>query len=164
MRWPPSDRNTPDPARHQVKPTPMFEEPWIWQCDRVIPSSAEAGRRVQEEILQKLQQQHWIERDVFGVRLALEEALVNAIKHGNASDPSKQVRIACRLFGNRLRIEITDQGRGFDPAQVPDPTDPQRIPCPCGRGIMLMRNFMSRVEFNALGNQVAMEKTRAGKT
>ena len=164
MRWLPSDRGTPDPASYWVKPTPMFEEPWIWQCDRVIASRAEEGRRVQEEILQKLQQQNWIERDVFGVRLALEEALVNAIKHGNACDPSKQIRIACRLFRNRLRIEITDQGRGFDPAEVPDPTDPQRIPCPCGRGIMLMRNFMSSVEFNELGNQVAMEKTRAGKT
>jgi len=164
MRWPPSDREALEPASHWVKPTSMCEEPWIWQCDRVIPNRADEGRRVQEEILQKLQQQHWIEGDLFGVRLAMEEALVNAIKHGNARDPSKQIRIACQLFRNRLRIEITDQGRGFDPAQVPDPTKPERLDCPCGRGIMLMRSFMSRVEFNELGNQVAMEKTRTRKT
>lgn len=98
---------------------------------------------------------------MFSVRLAMEEALVNAIKHGNRSDSTKQVHIACRLFPERLWIQVTDEGRGFDPSQVSDPTDPANIESPCGRGIMLMRSFMSHVEFSPPGNRVVLQKERA---
>ena len=65
---------------------------------------------------------------------------------------------AC-LGGDRIRIEITDEGRGFDPSALPDPTCGDHLHAPCGRGVMLMRAFMSRVEFNARGNAVIMEKS-----
>ena len=138
----------------------MSTECWIWQSEHVIPSETAAAQRVLKEVVDKLRQSGWIQHDVFSVQLAVEEALVNAIKHGNRHDPSKQVRVCCRMSGNVLRIEIADEGNGFDPAAVPDPTDDEHICSPSGRGVMLMRNFMSRVEFNEAGNRVLMEKYR----
>jgi serine/threonine-protein kinase RsbW len=116
---------------------------------------------VLEEVLDKLQQQCWLEHDIFSVHLAMEEALTNAIKHGNRSDAAKQIHVSCRLTPDLVQIEISDQGPGFDPAGVPDPTDAAHLEIPRGRGLMLMRSFMSRVAFNALGNCVVMEKQRA---
>jgi serine/threonine-protein kinase RsbW len=87
--------------------------------------------------------------------------MINAIKHGNHYDAAKSVEISCEIFADRIRIEIQDQGKGFDLSAVPDPTDPDNLESPCGRGIMLMRSFMSRVEFNENGNRVIMEKERS---
>jgi len=139
-------------------PKSMPESQWIWQCDHVIASRAEASREVQDAILEQMPRLGWGEHDVFSVRLAMEEALINAIKHGNHYDPNKQVRILCGISEKMIRIEIEDQGKGFDLAAVPDPTDPENLESPCGRGIMLMRGFMSRVEFNETGNRVVLEK------
>ena len=80
--------------------------------------------------------------------------------HGNGCDAGKNVHVVCLLGGDRIRIEITDEGRGFDPSALPDPTCDDHLHAPCGRGVMLMRAFMSRVEFNARGNGVTMEKER----
>ena len=138
----------------------MSEQQAIWQCECGIPSRLGAGADIQEQILSQLGRNRWPQRDVFAVQLAIEEALVNAIKHGNRSDSSREVRIACQLFPDRVAIAITDEGSGFDPSLVPDPTAPENLESPCGRGIMLMRSFMSRVEFAPPGNSVLMEKTR----
>jgi serine/threonine-protein kinase RsbW len=126
----------------------------------VIPSETSAGLKVQESIIQKLQDRGFSERDIFGVRLALEEALVNAIKHGNGSDHSKQVRIEGWINSERLRVEIEDEGPGFSVADVPDPTADENLERPSGRGIMLMQAFMSNIEYNDLGNCVILEKQR----
>jgi serine/threonine-protein kinase RsbW len=126
----------------------------------VIPSDTSAGQSVQDRIIKFLEELSYEERDVFGVRLAIEEALVNAIKHGNQMDPSKTVRIACRIGVQKVRIEIEDQGPGFHPEDVPDPTADENLERPCGRGIMLMRAFMSTVEYNSTGNRVVLEKHR----
>lgn len=141
----------------------MSEKRWVWQLERVIPSETGAGAPVLQEVLDQLEKQHWVQHDVFGVHLAVEEALVNAIRHGNRLDTSKHVHVACRLKPDLVRIEITDEGEGFDPSAVPDPTDPANIDAPSGRGLMLMRSFMSRVEYNDVGNRVVMEKERAQK-
>jgi serine/threonine-protein kinase RsbW len=127
----------------------------------VISSSPGAGRGVLEEVLHQLHHQCWVDHDIFGIHLAMEEALTNAIKHGNGSDANKQIRVTCRLTPELLHVEITDQGPGFDPTSVPDPTDVTRLEIPRGRGLMLMRSFMSRVAFNGSGNCVVMEKDRA---
>ena len=65
------------------------------------------------------------ERSLFGIRLALEEAIVNAVRHGNRNDPTKTVRIRYRLDAEQFLIEIEDEGHGFDPDGVPDPLAPQ---------------------------------------
>ena len=136
----------------------MSEEQWIWRCEHTIPSEMAAGRRILDEVLEQLHLRRWSQHDVFSVHLAMEEALVNAITHGNRLDPQKQVQVGCRISAEMIRIEITDQGEGFDVNSVPDPTDPDRLESPSGRGMLLMRAFMSRVEYNATGNSVVMEK------
>jgi serine/threonine-protein kinase RsbW len=133
----------------------------IQEWEEVIPSDTVAGQSVQERIIQLLESLSYDERDVFGVRLAIEEALVNAIKHGNRMDPTKTVRITCQVARHKVRIEIEDQGEGFQPEEVPDPTADENLERPCGRGIMLMRAFMSSIAYNASGNCVILEKHRS---
>jgi serine/threonine-protein kinase RsbW len=72
------------------------------------------------------------------------------------------VTVTCWLSQDLFRIEIEDQGEGFDPDAVPDPTSPERLEEPTGRGIMLMRTFMSKVAYNSKGNGVVLEKRRSG--
>jgi len=142
----------------------MSKEFSPWTIAHTIPSELAAGHRVLDELLAKLSTETWTPRELFGIRLALEEAVVNAIKHGNCLDCNKQVVVECRSTADGLWIRVADQGPGFDPEAVPDCTDPSRLEVPNGRGIMLMRNYMSRVEYNACGNVVVMEKHRAASS
>ncbi len=139
----------------------MAPNDWNVLLETAIPSDCLAGREVMDSFLAKLEAVDWLQEDLFGIHLAVEEALVNAIRHGNKEDTGKQVRFSCKLAEDRLRIEIEDEGSGFTPSDVPDPTDEENLEVPSGRGIMLMRNFMSYVEYNARGNCVVMEKSRA---
>jgi serine/threonine-protein kinase RsbW len=100
--------------------------------------------------------------DLLAVRLALEEALVNAIRHGNQGDPGKQVRVRYRVTTEQVWAEVEDQGQGFDPAGVPDPTSPEGMVRTSGRGLHLMRHFLSSVEYNERGNAVTLCKRRSG--
>lgn len=125
-----------------------------------IPSDAAAGHAVQERIIGLIESVPFDERDVFGIRLALEEALVNAIKHGNGMDPEKKVQVLCRITQDSARVEIQDEGEGFDVGDVPDPTADENLERPCGRGIMLMRAFMTEISFNERGNRVILVKNR----
>ena len=93
-------------------------------------------------------------------REVIAEAIVNAIVHGNRLDPAKKVHVECVVSPDVTRIAITDEGAGFDPASVPDCTSDERLEAPGGRGVMLMRSFMSRIEYNAKGNGVVLEKIR----
>lgn len=99
-------------------------------------------------------------RDIFAVRLSIEEGIANAIKHGNLMDESKQVRVACRIDDTKLRVEIQDQGAGFDPAAVPDPTQEEFIERPTGRGLLLMRVYMNLCEFADGGRCLILERDR----
>lgn len=125
-----------------------------------IPSDTARGREVQEQIVAGMEQRGFSPRDVFGVRLALEEALVNAIKHGNRMDPNKSVQIDWTLSESGVRVVIEDEGEGFDVGDVPDPTDDENLDKPGGRGIMLMRSFMNVVEYNESGNRLTLEKLK----
>jgi serine/threonine-protein kinase RsbW len=130
--------------------------------DLLISSDTAEARLVQEQIEQLLQVHQFGEREVFGIRLAVEEALVNAIKHGNQMDPSRKVRVAFHVSQEKFEVVIADEGEGFDPGEVPDPTAPENLERPCGRGIMLMRHYMTTVAFNDRGNAVSMSKLRNG--
>lgn len=123
-----------------------------------IPSDPAVARQLQEEIELALKAQHFDERDIFCIKLALEEALVNAIKHGNQADPAKQVHISYRIYAGRFDIRIRDEGPGFDPEDVPDPLEAENLERACGRGLLLMRHYMTEVIFHPPGNCVSMSK------
>jgi serine/threonine-protein kinase RsbW len=127
-----------------------------------IPSDLAEARRVQTLIEEALQANRFTEHDIFAIRLALEEALVNAIKHGNQMDPGKRVFVCYQVSPDRFDVRITDEGPGFNPEDVPDPTEPENIEKPCGRGLLLIRGFMTSVQYHGRGNIVTMSKVRNG--
>jgi len=128
------------------------------QFDVWIPNDTAEARDVQERIIGLMEQNAWPMRDCFGVRLSLEEALVNAIKHGNRMDPDKKVYIACELTEDEVIVVIEDQGDGFKIEEVPDPTEDNNLEKPGGRGIMLIRSFMTGVGYNDKGNRLTLSK------
>jgi serine/threonine-protein kinase RsbW len=127
----------------------------------VIPSDPAEARRVQDHIENQLKSCQFEDSEIFSIKLALEEALVNAIKHGNQMDRSKNVHIQYRVSEERFDIQIVDEGKGFDPEDVPDPLAIENLERPCGRGLLLMRHYMTEVNFHAPGNKLTMSKVRA---
>ncbi len=113
-----------------------------------------------DTIVHTLEAAGYPHKDTFGVRLALEEALVNAIKHGHKGDRNKEVHLRYQLSTDRILIEIEDQGPGFHMEDVPDPIAPENLERSCGRGLLLMRSYMSWVRFNRTGNCVTMCRSR----
>jgi serine/threonine-protein kinase RsbW len=97
-------------------------------------------------------------RDVMGLRLALEEAIVNGLGHGNGGDPSKQVMVRYSVGPEEVLCEVEDEGPGFDPERVPDPTLPENLHKPSGRGLLLMRHFTTWVCYHGRGNRVTLCK------
>lgn len=130
------------------------------QVEVVIPSDTAAGQQVQDSIIEELEKLGYPHRDVFCWRLALEEAIINAIKHGNKYDPKKTVRVRWKIDSQNVWVEVLDQGEGFKPEAVPDCTLDVNLERTSGRGIMLMRSFLTRVEYNDRGNMVTLEKHR----
>jgi len=133
---------------------PRFRD---WLCF----TSAAEGSCILDLVTSSMERRGYDHKDVFGVRLALEEALVNAVKHGNRNDPTKCVWASWHVSPNRVMIEIEDEGNGFDPSAVPDPCASENLERSCGRGVFLMRHYMSSVRYNRRGNRVTMCMRRA---
>jgi serine/threonine-protein kinase RsbW len=89
-------------------------------------------------------------------RVGITEALANAVLYGNASDPRKTVRVDLRVDARRVEILVVDEGPGFDPDRVPDPTAPENLERPGGRGLFLIRHLMDEMEYNRRGNALRM--------
>jgi len=90
--------------------------------------------------------------------IALDEAFVNAVKHGNKNDPSKLLKITAELSSKEASFTVEDEGEGFDIREIPDPCDPANLFRASGRGVLLIYNIMDEVEYNAQGNRVKMVK------
>jgi serine/threonine-protein kinase RsbW len=103
----------------------------------------------------------YTERDIFGMRLALEEALVNAIKHGHRGDQTRRVRVRYHVSGAEALVHVEDEGPGFDPDRVPDPLAPENLERAGGRGLLLMRAYLTSVRYNDPGNAVTLCQLRS---
>lgn len=90
------------------------------------------------------------------LRVGVAEALANAMLYGNNRDPAKRVTLEAWCSADRIRIRITDEGPGFDPGAIPDPTLPQNRTRSQGRGVFLIRELMDEVAFNERGNSIEM--------
>lgn len=113
-------------------------------------------RAVQDDLLKQAEQAGYGRSAAFALRLALEEAIRNAFVHGRRDAPDQPIDVAWTITPERVTITVSDHGPGFDPDTVPDPTSPENLERPCGRGLLLMRAYMSSVEFNDAGNTVTM--------
>ena len=92
----------------------------------------------------------------FNLRTALAEALANAILYGNGQDPSKHVRVRVETASDAVRLHVSDEGNGFDPTGLPDPTSPENLEREEGRGLFVMQHLVDHVTFNAKGNAICL--------
>lgn len=122
----------------------------------VISSDFAEGREVQDRILEELGRYHYYPDAMFAIRLALEEAIINAIKHGNKFDRSKKVRVEATVTADQAEISIEDEGPGFDRQQVPDPTADENLHRLHGRGILLIEAYMNEVQWQRGGRRLIM--------
>lgn len=125
-----------------------------------IPSQTAEGHKIEEIVVEHLRDGGFTEKEIFGIKLAVEEALVNAIKHGNQLDPEKKVTIGFTVNEEGFSIEIRDEGPGFNIEDVPDPTDPENLERPTGRGLYLMHAYMTECNFIPPGNVCRMKRVR----
>jgi serine/threonine-protein kinase RsbW len=120
-----------------------------------IPSEV---TRVEDAILPVLSNKGYGERYIFATKLALEEAVINAIKHGNELDDTKRVTVSFSIDDDRAAISVGDEGEGFDPNDVPDPTLDENLIATSGRGLALIRAYMDEVRYNDTGTEITMIK------
>ncbi|MFQ5806607.1 MAG: ATP-binding protein [Phycisphaerae bacterium] len=125
----------------------------------VVPNDLQSARQVEKRIMDRLARCRYGAAVTFAIKLALEEALTNAVKHGNDNDASRQLVVRYSVDRERTIIMVRDEGLGFAPTGLPDPTSDENLERPSGRGIMLMQAYMTRVHFNDAGNEVWMLKT-----
>ncbi|MCG3137059.1 MAG: Anti-sigma F factor [Phycisphaerae bacterium] len=124
----------------------------------VIPSDLAMVSKVEGQILQQIEQHHYSDEAIFAIKLTLEEALTNAIKHGNKCCGDKQVIVRFHVDEEQFVVYIRDEGPGFNPDAVPDPTSPDRLSLPSGRGILLMRAYMDEVAYLDDGRELYIRK------
>ena len=122
-----------------------------------IPTDVRSIEHAVEYVMQRCHTCEAYEKRLrWNFRVGLTEALTNAMLYGNEHDPSKRVRVEVELENGRLEARITDQGGGFDPSAIPDPTEEENILKSGGRGLFLMRQLLDEVSYNDRGNQVTL--------
>ena len=116
-------------------------------ADLVLASRFENIEVAERVLVDLCQRARCSEDEEYWLVTALREAVANAVRHGNKQDPDAVVRVAYEIEDSTITIRVEDEGAGFDPADIPDPTDPENLLRPNGRGIFYMQQFMNRVEF-----------------
>ena len=120
---------------------------WIEEAVELIASHCRSGHQSSD-------------RFCFRLRVALSEALANAIVCGNGEDPTKMVHVRVECLVEQVHLHVTDQGNGFNPRNIPEPVYPDDIENACGRGLFLIYNLMDQVRFNDRGNSICMTLRR----
>jgi len=113
-----------------------------------LPSRIESVEEAAIKAEEFARREGYGDEHVSAIDLAIRESVANAIKHGNQFDESKMVEIKFISAGDGVEITVSDQGPGFDPDEIPDPTEPANLLSACGRGILFMRTFMDVVEWS----------------
>lgn len=135
----PDPQHTPDSARLSVTNQPG-------EIDRA-----------QDQIVAVAERFHYPKASIFALRLSLQEAVSNAFRHGHRNlPPSTPVTIDYSVGPDRITVAVQDQGPGFDPTSVPDPTLETNLEIPSGRGLFLMKAYMESLTYNAKGNRLEM--------
>lgn len=121
-----------------------------------VPSLAENIRMI-ESFIDNAKERFHLDDDIYGnIMIAVTEAVNNAIKHGNSNDRTKNVHLSLQLEDSMIKFVVKDEGPGFDHHQLPDPTSPENLEKPGGRGIFLMKHLSDEVEFKEDGRIVEL--------
>ena len=122
-----------------------------------VPSDPRAIQHAVDYVMVRCRSWRRRSREVdLNLRVGLTEALSNAMLYGNAQDPTKRVRIELAFEEGSITARVMDEGAGFDPARIPDPTSSRNLEKSSGRGIYLMRQLLDEVHFNEAGNCVTL--------
>ncbi|MBP5622863.1 MAG: ATP-binding protein [Thermoguttaceae bacterium] len=130
----------------------------VWKLNASLPSVSGSGEQRVDAAIDELEARGWSSADQFAVRLALSEALENAVEHGNKRDDSKRIGLSIEIGDSKVYASVSDEGAGFRHEDAPDPTAEENVGKICGRGLFLIRNFMTNVWHNDVGNVIFMEK------
>ena len=132
-----------------------------WERSWSITGDQDELRATVEAIHAQINECGWDETASFAVRLAMDEALSNALQHGNGGDPAQVIELVVKVDGETVSLTVTDQGQGFKPESVPDPTADENLTISSGRGLALIYAFMSKVTIVPPGNCIEMQLDRA---
>lgn len=128
----------------------------MWLYKELKINSLQTNLYLVERFVEEICDENYISGSYFGnIMLAMEEAVKNAIVHGNRQDTAKQVIVTCERKRGEICFTVEDEGEGFDPAAVPSPLDSDEA----GKGIFLIRSLADKVEFNGSGNKVFLSFT-----
>lgn len=123
-----------------------------------LPSSISLMHAVLDYLMRRVEKLGVVKSEQSNLFVALDEAFVNAVKHGNKFDSGKLIRIAAEVSRQEARFTIEDEGEGFDVNSIPDPLDPQNLFKTSGRGVLFIYNIMDEVKYNDRGNRLTMVK------
>ncbi|MEL7499082.1 MAG: ATP-binding protein [Planctomycetota bacterium] len=132
-----------------------------WKYDQQIASNPNNCSKVIELLLDQLSAGDWSGKDTFGIHMAMEEAIMNAICHGNQRCETKHVHIEIEISDESFYARISDQGEGFKLEDVPDPTAIENLEKTSGRGVRLIQHFIDVVKYNENGNSVELKKMKS---
>jgi serine/threonine-protein kinase RsbW len=125
-----------------------------------LPSSVDYIVSAANQLTEALIRFNIVTVEEINIKIALVEALTNAMEHGNGFDPARRVKVEAKFLEDRAEIKITDEGKGFNHRHLPNPTSPENLYKPRGRGIYMMYRLMDEVHFNRKGNSVRLIKYR----
>jgi len=139
----------------------LESQSWTWMKECTFPSDMGTAHNLIGEVMDRVRSEQWNDKDTFAIELVLEESMANAVQHGNKSDSSKMVRFDCKLNKDKIYVRVEDEGSGFDPNALEDPREPANQMVASGRGVLLIKHFATKVEWNDRGNVVEFEKNRS---
>ncbi|MGI8495004.1 MAG: ATP-binding protein [Pyrinomonadaceae bacterium] len=128
-----------------------------------IPSAISLMHSILDYLMKRVEKVGVVNPENSNLFIALDEAFVNAVKHGNKFDAAKNVRIAAEVSPKEARFTVEDEGEGFDINSIPDPLDPENLFKTSGRGVLLIHNIMDEVKYNERGNKLEMIKKSEGE-
>jgi serine/threonine-protein kinase RsbW len=123
-----------------------------------LPSRLEMIPEFMASFFEKVKSFSFSDDDIFDIRISLEEALVNAVKHGNKFSDTLTVDVSIEIISDKVAITVKNQGKGFDYAKIPDPTSGNNLAKLSGRGVFLIKSLMDTVEFFDCGRGIKMVK------
>ncbi|MGI8638423.1 MAG: ATP-binding protein [Pyrinomonadaceae bacterium] len=123
-----------------------------------FPSAISLMHSILDYLMKRVEKNSIVDAENSNLFIALDEAFVNAIKHGNKFDANKIVRISAEVSSKEARFTIEDEGEGFNVAEIPDPTNPENLFKASGRGVLIIHNIMDEVSYNKRGNRLTMIK------
>ena len=123
-----------------------------------LPSAISPMHSILDYLLKRVEKQGVVKPEKSNLFVALDEAFVNAVKHGNKFNSQKLVRITAELSNKEATFTVEDEGEGFDVNSIPDPLDPENLFKTSGRGVLFIYNIMDEVKYNERGNRLTMTK------